>query len=256
MRNMSQERTNLRALLFLSFVFGVIYIVGHIGDVTDVMMMYVQINKRTYLNIENFAYCILGIARVAFPIVLIYPHKNVVTRTRMIKSFCYTMAGAYFAANVWILSWIIESIAGGSWSFDVAQYQRVACVMFNHLEWCSRNAETIFYNYVSGFLWFGVAYNFNRDRRVVCKYMIVSLIVRYIVPSLFYYFYRQLNVPEWWLKKMLPVLCSEALLTLALFYAARSREMWKYFICKLKYKAKKKKTESTDEQKQEEKNGL
>lgn len=246
MRNRSLTRTNITGFSFLAFVFGIVYIVGHLGEVADVMLAYVQVNERTYLNLGNFSYCFLCIAKVIFPFLIIYPHKDQINRVNSFKIVCYIIAISYFLANAWIVSWIASSIATGQWSFDVAQYQLETGMMFNHLEWTSRNAETIFYNYASCVLWFAIGYNFDRDRKLTCKYVVITYILKYVVPALFYYFYKGDVVPDWWLKKTVPVFCMEFLIMGCLLYAARSRETWKRYICRLKRHKKHIKTETTE----------
>ena len=235
MRNKSMQQGNIMAIAVISFILGVIYIIGHIGEVFDIMTNYVQTNNKSYLNINNFAYCFMGIAHLLFPVAILYPHRRKEDKKKMIKIVCYTISALYFIANFWIFGWLFSSIANRNFSFDVAQYQREACTMFNHLEWASRNAETIFYDYFASVLWFLIGYNFDRDRRVVCKLMVAEVIFVYIFPMVFYYLYNSRGVERWWITKTIPLFCSDVIMTLGLIYAAQRREAWKAYICPLKY---------------------
>ena len=239
-------RTNIMGLSFISFVFAVVYVVGHLGEVADIMMLYVQYNERSYLNIENFAYCLLGIARLVFPVAILYPHRDLKSRTKMLKIICYFTGAMYFAANLWLITWFFTCLFSGEWFFDVAQFQREYSMMFNHLEWSSRNPETIFYNHLVAIFWINIGYNINRDRKKTCKFVVASLLFRYIAPVLFYYIYRDQSIPEWWIKKTLPIMCSDVAITMAFLYASQTRAIWKNYICRLKYHVKKKKASDED----------
>lgn len=228
------EQGNILTIAVISFILGVIYITGHIGEVFNIMTNYVQTNNRSYLNINNFAYCFMGIAHLLFPVAILYPHKKPDDKKKMLKAVCYSIAVLYFVANFWIFGWLFSSLAQRNISFDVAQYQREASVMFNHLEWASRNAETIFYDYFASVLWFLIGYNVDRDRRFVCKLMVLEIAFVYIVPIVFYYLYNSKGVGTWWIKKSIPLFLSDAIMTFGLFYAARRREVWKAYICPLK----------------------
>jgi len=227
-------RTNITALSFLAFAFGIVYIVGHMKEIVDIITSYVQLQQRSYMNLSNLVYCLVGVVHLFVPISIMYPHRNITDKTRMLKIVCYTMGILYLLANFWVFQWLFKGLASREFSFDVAQFLKVENMMFCHLQWSSRNAEVIFYNYLTAVLWIGMGYYFNRDRRLTCKLMLAQAIVAYIVPMIFYYFYRGKGIPDWWLKKTIPLMCSDAVLIFCLFYAAVSRETWKRYISPLK----------------------
>ncbi len=144
------------------------------------------------------------------------------------------MAGIYVVANFWVIQWLIQSVLSLSISFDVAQYLKVENMMFNHMQWISRNAETIFYNHMASVIWFLMGYYFDRDRKLTCKFLVAQMIMCYLVPLVMYYIYRGNAVPDWWMKKTIPLICSDAILLFALFYMAMNREAWVRYICPLR----------------------
>lgn len=226
--------TNIVALSFLAFAFGMVYIVGHMREIMNIITSFVQYDQRSYLNLSNTAYCLVGIVHVFFSIAIMYPHRVITDKLKMLKIVCYTMGIMYFLGNFWIFQWLFQGIASREFSFDVAQFLKVENMMFCHLQWASRNAEVIFYNHMTAVLWFGMGYYINRDRRLTCKLMLAQAILSYVVPILFYYVYRGKFIPDWWLKKTIPLICSDIILTFCLFYAAVKRETWKRYISPLK----------------------
>lgn len=231
---------NLTGLAFLSFVFGVVYMVGHTREMLNIITSYVQYNQRSYLNLSNLAYCLVGVAHVMLSVGVMYPHKNMMAKKDMLKTICYAMAGIYLLANVWVVQWFFGNLVSGQWSFDVAQFLKVENMMFNHMQWVSRNAETLFYNHIAALCWFLMGYYIDRDRRVTCRLMFAQLVIVFVMPLMVYYFLYGKTAPDWWMKKTIPLFCSDVILTFAFVYMARSRETWIKYISPLRRSKRKK----------------
>ena len=236
----SQTNTNLTGLAFLSFVFGVVYMIGHTREIFNIITSFMQLDQRSYFNISNFAYCLVGIAHVLLPVAIMYPHKNMLDKKDMLKVVCYALAILYMAANLWIIEWVFKSIVSGNGSFDVAQFLKEENMMFNHMQWSSRNAETIFYNHASSMIWLMMGYYFDRNRRLVCKLLVAQMIMAYLIPMVGYYIYRGKMIPDWWLKKTVPLMVSDIIITFTLAYISTSREAWMKYICPLIMKRRRK----------------
>ncbi|MBP3360513.1 MAG: hypothetical protein J6N52_06650, partial [Clostridia bacterium] len=234
MENKSQIRSNIAGLSFLAFALAVVFIVGHTREIINIITSFVKYEQRSYLNISNIAYCLVGVAHLFFSITLMYPHRVINDKRKMLKYTCYALAAIYFSANIWVVEWLLSCIASRHMTFDVAQFLKVENMMFNHLQWASRNAETIFYNYISFATWLAIGYYVDRDRRFTCKLFVLQIAISYFIPMLFYYLYRGKSIPDWWMKKTIPILCSDAIIAFTLFYASRSRETWKRYISPLK----------------------
>ena len=234
MNQRSQIYINLTGLAFLSIVFGIVFMVGHTREIIGIITSYIQLDQRSYLNLSNIAYCLVGVVHILLPFAIIYPHKSAFEKKSMLKVVCYIMAGIYVVANVWVIQWLLQSIFTLSISFDVAQYLKVENMMFNHMQWVSRNAETIFYNHIAAIIWFLMGYNIDRDRKLTCKLLLAQMIMCYLVPVVAYYIYRGNAIPDWWMKKTIPLICSDALLLIALWYMATNREAWARYISPLR----------------------
>ena len=234
MNNRSQIHINLTGLAFLSFVFGVVYMVGHTREMLNIITSYVQYNQRSYLNFSNFAYCLVGVVHVMLSVGVMYPHKNMMVKKDMLKLICYIMSGIYLLANIWVFQWFFQNLVTGTWSFDVAQFLKVENMMFNHMQWVSRNAETLFYNHIAALCWFLMGYYIDRNRKNTCKLMFAQLMIVFIMPLLVYYFLYGKMAPDWWMKKTIPLFCSDIILTFAFIYMARSREAWIKYISPLR----------------------
>ncbi len=234
MNTRSQIHINLTGLAFLSFVFGVVYMVGHTREMLNIITSYVQYNQRSYLNLSNLAYCLVGVLHVLLSVGVMYPHKNMMAKKDMLKLICYMTAGMYLLANVWIFQWFIQNMVSGQWSFDVAQFLKVQNMMFNHMQWVSRNAETIFYNHVAAVCWFFMGYYVDRDRKITCKIMVAQMAVTFLVPLAVYYMLYGKAAPDWWMKKTIPLFCSDIILAFALLYVSRNRETWIKYISPLR----------------------
>lgn len=234
MNQRSQIYINLTGLTFLSIVFGIVFMVGHTREIIGIITSYIQLDQRSYLNLSNIAYCLVGVVHILLPIAIIYPHKSAFEKKSMLKVVCYIMAGIYVVANVWVIQWLLQSIFTLSISFDVAQYLKVENMMFNHMQWVSRNAETIFYNHIAAIIWFLMGYNIDRDRKLTCKLLLAQMALCYLVPVVAYYIYRGNTIPDWWMKKTIPLICSDALLLIALWYMATNREAWARYISPLR----------------------
>ena len=241
MNQRSQIYINLTGLSFLSIVFGVVFMVGHTREIIDIITSYIQLEQRSYLNLSNIAYCLVGVVHILLPFAIIYPHKSAFEKKNMLKFVCYTMAGIYLVANFWVIQWILQSLVSFSISFDVAQYLKVENMMFNHMQWVSRNAETIFYNHICTIIWFFIGYNIDRDRKLTCKLLLAQMIMCYLVPIVAYYMYRGNAIPDWWMKKTIPLICSDVLLLIALWYMATNREAWARYISPLRKGARSRK---------------
>ena len=241
MNQRSQIYINLTGLSFLAIVFGIVYMVGHTREIIDIITSYIQLEQRSYLNLSNIAYCLVGVVHILLPFAIIYPHKSAFEKKNMLKVVCYTMAGIYIVANVWVIQWLLQSLFSFSISFDVAQYLKVENMMFNHMQWVSRNAETIFYNHICAIIWFLMGYNIDRDRKLTCKLLLAQMIMCYMVPVVAYYMYRGNAMPDWWMKKTIPLICSDALLLIALWYMATNREAWARYISPLRKDARSRK---------------
>ncbi len=227
----NQIRTVITLLMFLAFAAGVAYIVGHLTDVGKVIMGAVNARQKGYINISNLAYCSLGIAHVVLVMVLMYPFKDMKSRRIGIKRSCYALSIIFLLGNFWIFTWLFQSIAARSFSFDFSQFQRTQNMMFNHMQWISRNPDTLFYNYLSAFIWFSIGQYFDTDRKKTVVYFAAQVILSCFVPAVVYYFYRGNGVPDWWLKKTVTIFISDALVFACLLYAQQSREVWVKFIC-------------------------
>lgn len=234
MNQKSQIYVNLTGLAFLSIVFGIVYMVGHTREIINIITSFIQLEQRSYLNLSNIAYCLVGVVHILLPVAIIYPHRTIFEKKNMIKIVCFAMAGIYVVANFWVIQWLLQSVFSLSISFDVAQYLKVENMMFNHMQWVSRNAETIFYNHVVAVIWFLMGYYFDRDRKLTCKILAAQMIMCYLVPFVMYYVYRGNSVPDWWMKKTIPLICSDAILLFALFYMATNREAWMRYVCPLR----------------------
>lgn len=234
MNSRSQIHINLTGLAFLSFVFGVVYMVGHTREMLNIITSYVQYNQRSYLNLSNLAYCLVGVAHVLLSVGVMYPHKSMMVKKDMLKITCYLMTGIYLLANVWIFQWFFQNLVSGNWSFDVAQFLKVENMMFNHMQWVSRNAEVIFYNHIAAVCWFLMGYYIDRDRKTTCKLMLAQMVITFIVPLVVYYLLYGKVAPDWWMKKTIPLFCSDVILAFGLIYVARSREAWIKYISPLR----------------------
>lgn len=234
MNSRSQTYINLIGLAFLSLVFGVVYMIGHTREILNIITSYVQYNQRSYLNLSNLAYCLVGVVHLFLPVGIMYPHKNMLAKKDMFKIICYLMAGIYLLANIWIFQWFFHNLISGTWSFDVAQFLKVENMMFNHMQWVSRNGETIFYNQLAAVCWFLMGYYIDRDRKITCKLMLAQMLITFILPLVVYFLLYGKAAPDWWMKKTIPLFCSDILLVLSLLYIARSREAWIKYISPLR----------------------
>lgn len=230
MSNKIKSGNNLAGTFILAAVLGAIFIVGHLGDVTEVMASATGDGGHTFFNISNLSYCLLCIAHVMLPASIVALNKTPPTRDKVVRIVCYVISASYFLGNSWIISWLFTSITSGQLSFDVAQFQREYNMMFNHLQWASRNPEVIFYNYFMSVMWLGVGYYLNCHRRRVCKYMLTSIIFKYIAPVVIFYIYRGELIGLWWIQKSLPLICSEIIVISAFFYMSSSRYLWKRYV--------------------------
>ncbi len=233
MNNRSQVNANLTGLAFLAFVFAIVFMVGHTREIMNIIASFVQYEQHSYFNISNFAYCLVGIIHMLISVAIMYPHKNMLDKKDMLKVLCYSLMLVYLAANIWVFEWFVKNLISGKWSFDVAQFLKQENMMFNHMQWGSRNAETLLYNHISAVVWLGIGYYFDRDRKITCKLLVVQMLVAYGVPMLGYFIYRGKMIPDWWIKKTIPLICSDIILTLALMYGARSRASWEKYVCPL-----------------------
>ncbi len=218
---------------FLSFVFSAVYMVGHTREVFGIISSFVQFEQHSYFNISNFAYCIVGLAHALLPVAIMYPHKNMLDKKDMIKLLCYILCLVHLAANVWMFQWAFQCIARGEWNFDVAQFMKQENMMFCHVQWASRNAESIFYNHMSAMMWLLIGYSFDRDRRKTCTLYVIQMIIAYVVPCIGYYIYRGKMIPDWWIKKSIPIFCSDVIYIIMLINLSKNRELWVKYVCPL-----------------------
>ena len=233
MNRKSQLNINLTGLTFLSFVFAVVFMVGHTREILNMISAYLQLKQNSYLNLSNLAYCLVGILHMLLSAMLMYPHRDIEDKKMYIKLICYSSSLVYLLGNIWIFEWIFKSISRGGISYDVAQFLKVENMMFNHMQWVSRNAITIFYNHITAVVWFLIAYYFDRNRKYTWKLIVVQMLLCYLLPMIAYTLYKGKFIPDWWLKKTIPLICSDTILVLALVYVARSRSTWNKYVCPL-----------------------
>ena len=242
----SQNSSIVIGFSFLAFVFGVVYMIGHTREVFGIISSFVQFEQHSYFNISNFAYCLIAVAHVLLPMAIMYPHKNMLDKKDMLKVLCYAMAIIYLAANLWLIQWFLQCAYRGEWSFDVAQFLKQENMMFNHMQWASRNGETIFYNHISAMIWLLMGYYFDRDRKKTCILLVAQMVMAYVVPTIGYYIYRNKMIPDWWLKKTMPILCMDIIFTAVMFNLSKNRDSWIKYVCPLIRKRRRKRIEETD----------
>lgn len=208
-------------LYAVCIVFSCLYVFGHINQLQGTIIR----PGSGYLNIINLLLCILGVLEALFPILIVMGKK------RLLKIDLYAIAVLYVFGNLWFIRWIFVYIFSNNGSFDFAAYQLEWYNMFNHTIWASRNAETLFLNYLSSFLWFRLAKNIDKDKDKSAETMFLIIIVTFILPVIFFFITRGKFISEWWIKKSIPLLVTYASILGVMIIAMPKKAYWGRFIC-------------------------
>ncbi len=210
----------------LSILFSGLYLFGHINQLQSTIV------GTQYFNITNIVLCLLGIFEALIPVLIIMGFY------RLLKIDLYVIGGIFVFGNLWFIRWLYVIITSGSVSFDFAAFQLAWNNMFNHTIWASRNAESLLLNYLSATLWFSIAWNIDRDKMKTCSSMISMILVTFILPIVFFAITRGKLIPEWWIKKSIPLFVSYASVLVVMVISSQKKTFWGKFVCPIRIDSK------------------
>lgn len=210
----------------LSMLFSGLYLFGHINQLQSTII------GTNYFNITNMVLCLLGVLEAIIPVFIVMGNY------RFLKIDLYAIGGIFIFGNIWFLRWLYVIIASGVVSFDFAAYQLAWNNMFNHTIWASRNAESLLLNYLSAMCWFSIAWNIDRDKMKTCSGMILMILVTFVLPVLFFGITRGRLIPEWWIKKSIPLFVSYASMLAVMVISSQKKSFWGKFVCPIRIDAR------------------